>query len=234
MRLLRMLTIIILCLGTLVPATYGQLLPIPVPKAQTFNTSNSLPVTHVIVPGESLWGIARTNKVALNKLMAVNGIENPDQIFAGQILTIPKEKSMASRGVQTVLATADHEWLWPVLGVITSDYGLRRGEFHHGLDIAAETGEPIRAALDGKVSFVGWLNSIYGFAVVIDHPDDLQTLYAHTSQNLVEKNQTVEAGTPVALIGETGRTTGPHLHFEVRRQGHTLDPASFLEERSNL
>ncbi|MHB1125866.1 MAG: M23 family metallopeptidase [Bacillota bacterium] len=239
MRLrLSVLTIIIslmLTVVTMVPLAYGQILPVAVPSANQVDGNYSATVAHVVMPGESVWQIARTYKVEIKKILTANRLKNPDQIFAGQLLVIPgKTREQTSRGVQAVLAPAQKEWIWPILGVLTSDYGLRKDGFHHGLDIAADPGEPIRAAMDGRVSFVGWLNSIYGFVVMIDHSNGLQSLYAHTSQNLVKVKQVVEAGTPVALIGDTGRATGPHLHFEIRRQGYTIDPALFLKPGSDL
>lgn len=104
---------------------------------------------------------------------------------------------------------------------------LGYSRFHTGLDFAATYGSTIRAADSGTVIFAGWYGG-YGKAVIIDHGKGITTLYGHTSELLVGEGQTVQRGSAIAAVGSTGLSTGPHLHFEVRRDGTPVDPANFL------
>jgi murein DD-endopeptidase MepM/ murein hydrolase activator NlpD len=116
---------------------------------------------------------------------------------------------------------------------LSSEYGNRRDPithrlaFHPGLDFAAETGSPIRAAAGGVVSFAGVRNG-YGNVVEIDHGNGLVTRYGHASKLLVQAGAVVAPGDTVALVGSTGRSTGPHLHFEVLNDGTQVDPRRYL------
>lgn len=107
---------------------------------------------------------------------------------------------------------------------ITSKFGPRNGRMHKGLDIGLHTGDTVRAAFSGEVSVVRYEPKGYGYYVAIKHENGLTTLYAHLSKQLVKLNQIVKAGTPIGLGGSTGRSTGPHLHFETRVFGIALDP----------
>ena len=107
---------------------------------------------------------------------------------------------------------------WPTKGVFTSGYGWRWGRMHKGIDIANNTGTPVVAARDGIVSFSGW-SGAYGYMVEIAHSDGESTRYAHNSRLLVKKGQVVPRGARISLMGSTGRSTGPHLHFEIRHAG---------------
>jgi len=122
----------------------------------------------------------------------------------------------------------------PCDGVITSGFGWRRisrrsrrGRMHKGLDIAAPTGSPIFAPADGKVSFVGRKGG-YGRTVVIDHGDSISTLYAHNSRTHVEQGDSVFRGQEISNVGSSGRSTGPHLHYEVRVNGIPINPEKFF------
>ena len=108
-------------------------------------------------------------------------------------------------------------------------YRPRRRRIHCGLDIKVERGDTIRAAFDGKVRYVSYQRRGYGHYVVIRHPNGLETLYAHLNAKLVAENEVVKAGDPIGLGGNTGRSTGPHLHFETRLLGKALNPALFFD-----
>ena len=108
-------------------------------------------------------------------------------------------------------------------------YRPRRRRVHYGLDIKVERGDTIRAAFDGKVRYVSYQRRGYGYYVVIRHPNGLETLYAHLTKRLVEENEVVRAGTPIGLGGNTGRSTGAHLHFETRLLGKALNPALMFD-----
>ncbi len=113
--------------------------------------------------------------------------------------------------------------------VITSNFGRRWGRMHKGLDIKVYTGDTIRAAFDGKVRMAQYEANGYGNYVVIRHNNGLETIYGHMSKHLVRENQEVKAGTPIGLGGNTGRSTGSHLHFETRLCGVALDPALMFD-----
>ena len=122
---------------------------------------------------------------------------------------------------------------WPVAGRVSSAYGLRphpirkRSQFHHGLDLAAPAGTPIRAVAAGRVSFSGWAGG-YGNLVEIAHGAGWTTRYAHAQTRVVQVGQRVQAGETLASVGTTGLSTGPHLHFEIRQDGASQDPARWL------
>lgn len=116
--------------------------------------------------------------------------------------------------------------------VVTSNFGARWGRAHKGLDIKVYIGDTIRAAWSGKVRIVKYEGAGYGKYVVIRHNNGLETIYGHMSAWLVEENQTVKAGQPIGLGGNTGRSTGSHLHFETRLCGVALNPAIFFDFRN--
>ena len=108
-------------------------------------------------------------------------------------------------------------------------YRPRRRRMHYGLDVKVQRGDTIRAAFDGKVRYVSYQRRGYGNYVVIRHPNGLETLYAHLTKRLVDENEVVKAGDPIGLGGNTGRSTGTHLHFETRLLGKALNPALFFD-----
>ena len=116
--------------------------------------------------------------------------------------------------------------------VITSDFGSRWGRQHKGLDIKVSIGDTIRSAFSGKVRIVRYEAKGYGNYIVIRHPNGLETIYGHLSKHLVTENQVVRAGEPIGLGGNTGRSTGSHLHFETRLCGVALNPALFFDFRN--
>lgn len=122
---------------------------------------------------------------------------------------------------------AKGRFLWPLRGRITSPFGgradFRRGEFPPGLDIAAPSGTPIAASAGGQVIWAG-PKGTYGNLVKIDHGNGFTTYYAHCSELLVQEGDQVTQGQTIALVGSTGRSTGPHCHFELLWQDELLDP----------
>lgn len=121
--------------------------------------------------------------------------------------------------------------IWPVVGVVTSDFGWRRRkrykEFHAGIDIAAPIGTPIVATADGIVIFSGYVRG-YGYVVVIYHGYGYTTVYAHMSGREVSVGEVVAKGKVIGYVGNTGRSTGPHLHYEVLKYGIRQNPILFL------
>lgn len=127
------------------------------------------------------------------------------------------------------------ETVSPVMGVLTSPFGWREhpvdGEekFHNGVDLAVNTGTPVKAFADGVVDYIGDDPDQYGLYLQISHANGVKSFYAHCSQLLVSQGQTVKAGDTVALSGDTGNTTGPHLHLELRLNGVRINPIYYIE-----
>lgn len=123
--------------------------------------------------------------------------------------------------------------IWPVNGEVTSGFGEREDPIthqtvqHDGIDIAGKQGDPIKAALDGTVEKVGESSSL-GLNVTIKHSSGIETVYGHCSEIIVKENQQVKQGDIIAKIGSTGESTGPHLHFEVLKDGKQVDPTTMI------
>ena len=118
-------------------------------------------------------------------------------------------------------------FIWPCDGVVVSGFGMRWGRMHEGIDVGCAYGTPNRAAASGTVIYAGWLGG-YGNLIVVDHGNGLSTAYAHASSLLVGVGQSVSQGETVSLVGSTGNSSGPHLHFEVRVNGQAVDPLLYL------
>jgi murein DD-endopeptidase MepM/ murein hydrolase activator NlpD len=127
----------------------------------------------------------------------------------------------------------DRAWVWPAQGIFTSGYGWRWGRMHKGIDIANNVGTPIVAAASGRVTFSGWHDGGYGYLVEITHEDGSTTLYGHNSRLLVREGDMVAQGQAISEMGSTGRSTGPHLHFEIHPPGQgAANPLQFLPPRA--
>lgn len=204
----------------------GQVIHIP-----AIGAGDPQPILYYVQQGDTLWDIASYYGVNVKILIQHNNLANPHRLTIGHQLVIPVENNsvpamsttnmLASRGADNI------RFKWPVQGVITSKFGRRWGEFHYGLDVAANMGTPVTAAAGGMVTFAGWRGT-YGKAVIIKHDETYTTLYAHNSEILVQEGEWVASGQTIAKIGSTGRSTGPHLHFEVHQNEKALDPLRFL------
>ncbi|MEW6724181.1 MAG: M23 family metallopeptidase [Bacillota bacterium] len=185
--------------------------------------------------GDTLSGIASRFDTSISKIEEANGIDRTSLLAIGTQLILPDATPPRQVTVKTAstgagrgqTATVTGNYIWPVRGRITSPYGWRWGTIHTGIDIAAPTGTSVKAARAGQVTHSGWLGN-YGYTVVIDHGGGMSTVYAHNSALLVSAGQWVEQGTVVARVGSTGRSTGPHLHFEIRVSGRPIDPRPHL------
>ncbi len=200
------------------PLEVGQSLEIPETTAKTYQ----------VKAGENLWAIAGRYGIPVGTLVKANNVSNPDDLQVGQVLMLPSRTSI-SRGMAVTGAASG--FAWPITGPITSRFGWRNGELHTGIDIAADKGAEITASKAGTVVYAGWANG-YGLALKLDHGDGYETLYAHTSKLLVSLGDQVYAGRVIAKVGSTGNSTGPHLHFEVRRDGTAVNPMNFLNNSS--
>jgi murein DD-endopeptidase MepM/ murein hydrolase activator NlpD len=121
---------------------------------------------------------------------------------------------------------------YPYVGRVTSRYGMRHRRPHNGIDIALKVGDTICAAFDGRVRFSKATNTGYGTLVIIRHDNGIETYHGHLSARLVEENDRVVAGQPIGLGGNSGRSTGPHIHFETRYYGQSFDPERIINFRT--
>lgn len=170
-------------------------------------------------------------------------IQNEKELYEKAL----KEEEEASRELERIIKEIQNKarkdgftpgWrgdlIWPLKGRISSKYGWRTHpifktrKFHSGIDIAVPTGTKVKAAADGIVILIGWVTG-YGKTVVIDHGDGYSTLYGHNSELSVTIGTIVFQGDLICLSGNTGNSTGPHLHFEVRRDGKPIDPMPLLK-----
>ncbi len=195
---------------------------------------------HIVKKGETLALIARTYKVDYKDIARLNGIKKPYTIYVGQRLTIrgkrsntvSKHPSKASKS-PTVAApsTSKFRLIWPVKGRLSSKFGPRKGRKHDGIDVANKVGTPIVAAQSGQVVYADNKLTGYGNLIIIRHNASMFTAYAHSNRMYVSKGDKVRKGQHIADVGETGRVTGPHLHFELRRGDKAIDPLPYLPRR---
>jgi murein DD-endopeptidase MepM/ murein hydrolase activator NlpD len=162
------------------------------------------------------------------------GAESEDEIlYAGDSASVHSEKMDVSLMEPVTLSLVDPDhgkhfvFPTPQRAIATSHFGPRRRRFHYGLDLAMPTGEPIYAAFDGVVRFSKY-NSSYGHLVVIRHDNGLETYYAHLSKRHVAPGMHVKAGDIIGLCGNTGRSRGSHLHFEIRYKGNAMNPENVI------
>jgi murein DD-endopeptidase MepM/ murein hydrolase activator NlpD len=215
--------------------------------------------THTVRSGESISRIAARYRVTRAALVQANQLVKPDALRSGQRLSVPGcerpvpltiagetpgtepgadgilIKRVGPRRILTslVLGTPDFReehiaLVWPVEGPVISTFGQRSRGWHAGIDITAEMGSQIFAAAPGTVVYSGWIRA-YGQVVKIEHSSGFITLYAHNQKNLVEVGEDVEAGQLIATVGRSGHATGPHVHFEVRRDGKAYNPLHLLD-----
>ncbi|MBI2862302.1 MAG: M23 family metallopeptidase [Chloroflexi bacterium] len=182
-----------------------------------------LPVSgmlHTVKAGETTDAIASRYGVELSEIVTANDLANPNSLAVGQKLVIPGASPPADRR-----PVPTGRFIWPTYGQITTYFGEHG---HQGLDIANNYGVSVVAADSGQVMATTALSTGLGWHVTIDHGNGYQTVYAHLSRFLVQPGQWVQRGQAIGLIGTTGLSTGPHLHFEVHRNGVAVDPLRLL------
>lgn len=189
-------------------------------------------IIYTIKKGDSLASIVSKFNVKLETLIDVNELES-EVLVSGEQLFIPgaamDSKSLKEAMGELFIMPIKAKFRW------TSPYGSRIDpianvkSFHTGTDMACPTGTPIYASMSGTISTTG-VNRVYGNYVIIDHGNGYQTLYAHMSKIIAKKGQWVSQGTKIGLVGSTGYSTGPHLHFTVYKNGKLIDPMSVLNK----
>jgi murein DD-endopeptidase MepM/ murein hydrolase activator NlpD len=140
-------------------------------------------------------------------------------------------KDSIPQGIDLLLADENNHYCAPIIGKVYSGYKFRRSREHTGLDIPLHIGDTIRATFDGVVRYTGSGKKTggYGHLIILRHSNGLETYYGHLSKIFVKTNEPVKAGDIIGLGGNTGRSTGPHLHFEVRYKGQTFDPERLID-----
>ena len=206
---------------------------------QTLKFPSISGVVHLVTRGESIWTIAKKYGVSRDEIVRANQLDEPDKLKLKQALVIPGAKplpvrnapiAVASRGAagsRSSASSSGDALAWPLSGRISSGFGLRWGRMHNGVDIAVPIGTPVKAAADGCVIFAGWSPG-YGRLVILDHGAGIHTYYGHNSSFAVKKGDAVAAGDRIALSGNSGVSTGPHLHFEIRVNGRARNPLDYL------
>jgi murein DD-endopeptidase MepM/ murein hydrolase activator NlpD len=186
-----------------------------------------------------LFRIGKAYGLTYQELARVNGIKDAGQIRVGQRIFIPG--AIRPLPVETITPTEPaaaapvlsepgfETFLWPVNGTINSGFGPRGSSFHDGIDIAAPEGTPILAIEAGEVIYSDQLRG-YGNMVIVRHAGGIVSVYAHNEANLVREGQAVARGEVVARVGSTGRVSGPHLHFEIRKNNAAQDPLRYLPQ----
>lgn len=188
-------------------------------------------IIYTVKKGDSLDSIVKKNKIDLEALLDVNELTS-ETLTAGQQLFLPGA-SLDSKSLKTAMGD---RFIMPIAAKFrwSSPYGTRIDpiagvkSFHTGTDMACPTGTPILASMSGKVIATGE-NRVYGLYVIIDHENGYQTLYAHMSKIIATKGKWVSQGTRIGLVGSTGYSTGPHLHFTVYKNGKMINPMSVLK-----
>lgn len=197
-------------------------------------------VHHEVQSGENLYRIGRAYGVTHQELARVNGLADADHLHVGQRIFVPGATRALPVDVLTAeRAVADAPWpgelprgegvfVWPLeRGAVTSRFGPRGNSHHDGIDIGAPAGTIVRASREGTVIYSDQLRG-YGNVVLLEHRGGFVTVYAHHSENLVREGRQVRQGEVIARVGRTGRTTGPNLHFEIRKDNVARNPVYFL------
>lgn len=181
-------------------------------------------VVYQVDTGDTLWEIARVYGVQVETIKSANA-KSSDDVAVGEKLFIPGARW--GRAEPAVARAYASRFTWPTKGEISSPFGWRWGRLHAGVDIANDIGTHVMAARAGLVIWAGWRGG-YGYTVMIDHGGGYVSLYGHLNDYYVERGQYIRAGQRIASMGNTGNSTGPHLHFEVQKDGQPVDPMGLL------
>jgi len=205
-------------------------------------------IYYTVKKGDTLYSISISYGVSLREITMINHIKDPSYIKEGQVIFIPgaKEKKEVAQREEKIEITrppkSDMEKhkkeergsisiIWPVDGTVTSEFGIRDGIPHDGIDISAPEGTLVKAVYDGKVIYSGDELKGYGNLIIIKHDNDYATVYAHNKVNYVKEGDKVKKGQVIGEVGRTGNATSPHLHFEIRWRAKPINPRLLLPEK---
>jgi lipoprotein NlpD len=195
---------------------------------------------HRVERGETLYRIGQAYGVSHAELARANRLRDADKIEVGQVLVIPHasrklpvrmitpERARADRPAPPDLPAGPVPFVWPVPDpLLSSDFGPRGASHHDGIDISCPGGTPVRAARGGRVLYSDTLRG-YGNLIIVEHEGGYATVYAHNRENRARVGEAVRQGEVIAFVGETGKTSGPNLHFEIRKDNVARNPLFFL------
>lgn len=189
------------------------------------------PETNVIIFSNNTWEFYRPDLTKLDQLPVYQSHWDTSSVFSYRDI----ELTDIPQVVELQLIDEMNEYCTPVRGKVLSKYGPRRRRNHNGVDIPLKTGEPILAAFDGKIRYAKFNSGGFGNLVIVRHPNGLETWHAHLSKLNVEVGDYVKMGQVIGFGGNTGRSRGPHLHFEVRYKDQTFDPEFLFDfENGNI
>lgn len=186
-------------------------------------------IPYTVVKGDSYQKIADKMNVALEAILDANDIQS-DDINAGEVLFLPGAK-MRSDDLKMALGEL---FVYPVRGRLTSSFGWRKDPFsgqrryHSAIDLAANTGTPVKSAADGRVTSVAY-SPVFGNYLIITHSGGFQSMYAHLNSVGVKEGDRVDQNDEVGTVGSTGRTTGAHLHFSIYKNGRAVNPLEYIK-----
>jgi lipoprotein NlpD len=193
------------------------------------------PRYHTVRKGETLWRISQDYGTTVDELVRANRIGDVTEVSVGTRLFIPPSRGYVRRdtagrynGTHPKGKSGKVRLAWPLQGQLSSRFGIRNRVHHEGIDITAPPGTKIQAAESGRVIHSDDSLAGYGNLIIVKHPGDVSTVYAHNRRNLVKVGDFVQKGQVIAEVGRTGRATTDHLHFEVRRDGKPRDPLWYL------
>ena len=206
---------------------------VPLESGPEFNTTDALVVDtipssseglSIVLYNDNTWRFVRNRNIdVLDETVYTSDWDTTKiQVYKTELKDLP---------ISMVIDLVDSlkSYHYPHKGRVTSKYGPRRRRVHQGTDIDLETGEPIYATFDGRVRITTYIKGGYGNMVIIRHDNGLETYYAHLSEINVKPNQWVTAGQVIGKGGNTGRSTGSHLHYEIRYKGQTFDPERLID-----
>lgn len=191
--------------------------------------------SYIVESGDTLVSIANKHNSSVEKIIRANNISNPDYIVSGQKIDIPLTANSLVKSYRVMSRYKNNNFIWPCQGKISSPYGWRthpiykKELFHTGIDIALTMGSPVYAVMDGIVSYSDWETG-YGRLIKLKHRDGEMTYYGHNLKLLVSKGEKIKQGKIIALSGNSGLSTGPHLHFEIRVNNKHVDPMKYLNK----
>ena len=225
----RIVAIFTLCFGlaTAFANPLDSLAIKPIEKLQSAIVVDTLPTADkglsIVLFNDNSWRYIRTAEIEADSTVYTN-------YWDTEKISPYREVALNSipNAVPIKLVDSLRAYRYPHIGRITSRYGLRRKVNHNGIDIAIKVGDTICSAFDGRVRFSKATETGYGTLIIVRHDNGLETYHGHLSQRLVEAGDRVVAGQPIALGGNSGRSTGPHLHFECRYMGQSFDPERII------
>ncbi|AFM24456.1 membrane-bound metallopeptidase [Desulfomonile tiedjei DSM 6799] len=199
-------------------------------------------ILHKVLPDQNLLSIAKAYNIDLQALAEVNNLRPPYMIKAdsslfipgaSQVMPVESAKTEPQEKEKTEVRDFTGLLSWPVEGKIISEFGVRGGTQYNGITIQAPEGSPVRASGNGRVGHVGTI-TLFGNVVLIEHPNNLVTVYAHLKEIKVTAGDTVKNGQIIGTVGSSGRSEGPTLYYEVRSRKKPRNPLFFMDRKAEV